>query len=335
MEGLMAIALAAALAVTGYDLLADQPIDDTHEFQLAEQTRAVTQFNGRSFGCDQNKVRIAGYLDKPGSRNITILENENGKKFIVKQKTKDGVAKRLCCVRDMLGAYIAESAGIPANRVTIIPAYHKFPGKKILEWPATLHEFVPGIQANGLPEALRAFNVSIAQSVAKNLSEKEKGLTRETIRVMSAHPDLCMIAAFDCFIACSGRRSNNFFYDVETNRYWAIDLESSFNQNLARYACHLLTTLSADTTETISQQEIRGLMVFRDTLKRLLQLHTPEKICARMMRYAIRAGLIQRTPKRSIGGSLSLYERKIYKNYVSCKKLVSLLDAYITQQSVA
>ena len=102
-------------------------------------------FDGRPFGCDQITAREIDYWETAFYRCISVLKDNNGKKFIVKQDMRDALYWHLSVARDKLGSLVAHSADIHANRVEIIPAYCEFPGKHNMQLPGSLHAFVPGV----------------------------------------------------------------------------------------------------------------------------------------------------------------------------------------------
>jgi len=144
---------------------------------------------------------------------------------------------------------------------------------------------------------------------------------------MSFHPDLAEIAAFDTFIANGDRHRGNFFYDPTSNHYYAIDLESSFNKNLAVYACGLIRSM-IDSPEIVSPQELRGLLVYRNTLKKLLSKHSPQYLYGRLVFFASHAGggRSSQSFKALMDSQLKKHERAIRDNYYFCQKLIILLD---------
>src|SRR5271156_737132 len=75
---------------------------------------------------------------------IAIVHDKTGKKYIIKQNKRGGIKVDLLCVREILGAYIAEIFGIPSNKVRLIPANVDAPGKRIRHHAATMHEFIEG-----------------------------------------------------------------------------------------------------------------------------------------------------------------------------------------------
>src|SRR5204863_9863911 len=133
-----------------------------------------------------------------------------GNKFILKQRNY-----LLSSVLEKLGADIAHETDILGNLVRIIPGNFPFIGKGDVSRPATLHTFVPGIQAKYLPKYLNKYSVSLSQRVSADKNSGKKGaggFTRELINSMSLHKDLPKIVALDTFLSDYGRHRYNFFY---------------------------------------------------------------------------------------------------------------------------
>lgn len=289
-------------------------------FIRAEQEHFV--FDGRPFGCDQTMVREIDYFITQYNTGISVLQDKKGKKFIVKQEMRQTPYFHLSTARDKLGSYIAKSVDIPANRVEIIPAYAEFPGKHSVQLPATLHTFIPGVLVKSLPKDLREFKLYIQQ-------QNGIGLTRGVIIAMSNHEDLSMIVAFDTFIGNADRHQGNFFYDQKSNRYYAIDLESAFNKNLALYAGKLIESMLNNKTTIISQKELNGLISYRNVLEKLMELHEPMSLYKKLEKYALEGKIMSRIFRSTVEMQLQIYQKAMVENYNSCKKLVLLLNKLI------
>jgi hypothetical protein len=67
---------------------------------------------------------------------------------VIKQIKDSSPDEHFLLVLDTLGCFIAESSDIPMNKVTIIPSNTPFHGKKVLEFPATLHSLANGISTD-------------------------------------------------------------------------------------------------------------------------------------------------------------------------------------------
>lgn len=286
-------------------------------------------FDGRPFGCDQTVVKEIDSFETPHNTHISVLQDDNGKKFVVKQETRDVLTWHLSAARDKLGALVARSIYVLANRVEIIPSYATFPGKRSLQHPATLHEFVPGIQIAFLPERLARFQKSIQQFKKPSMPEDKWGLTEIVIGNMSCHEDLPRMVALDTFLANADRNDKNYFYDEESNHFFAIDFESSFQKNIACYACGCIQSIIKAKEPINSIRIMRGLKRYRNVLNELIRLYTPDDLHEKLVQFALEGGILSRALKTDVEKKLERYGQAIRDNYDSCKQLVILLDQLI------
>jgi len=266
---------------------------------------------------------------------ISFLEDSmTGRKFLLKQERRSELHWHIIVAREALGAHIANSIDIPANRVEIIPAYIAFSGKHNKERPATLHTVVPGVKVNK-SKKLKPLRICIQQFIKPAIPKERWGLTREVVRSMALHKDLSRIAALDTFIANGDRHRANFLYDQETDTFFAIDLESAFKKDLAYFGVKFLINLLQDKEKQaqLSAEEIQGLRIYRDTLKRLLSKHTPNSLYQKFLTYVIQAGIMPRMGRGPVGARVNEYKGSIEKNYASCKKLILLLDQFMVKRA--
>lgn len=300
---------------------------------LASNAQHNCMFDWRMIGCSPEEMVVIETFKTKYATDIAVLKNTKGHKFIVKQESRAEPYLQMSVARDSVGSWVAFSAGIPANRVVIIPAYCSFPGKKHLHLPATLHNFVPGTIVTKLTDPLRQYKVRIQQfMMVDRIPEKEWGLTRAVIQNMSFHPDLPVIVALDTFLGNADRHQGNFFYDPASNRFTAIDLESSFEKDLAIYACRNIKAMNKNTHEVLTVKELKGLKIYRDVLKKLIRKHTPQKLHKMIVEAAYGGGVLIRKAA-NIKEKLERYEENMQKNYSSCKRLVGLLDRLIKMHS--
>lgn len=283
-----------------------------------------TVISGRTAG----HIQTIDSFTTPGLTTISVLKHNDGSQFIVKQNTKNAIMPFLYTIRDALGSIIAESIDAPVNRVLLIPSGCTFIGKKSLQFPATLHTFMPGIMVKNIPTKRHLY---LQQSVKPHITEK--GLSRKIIGHMATHSDLCVITALDTFIGNTDRHRGNFSYDQETNRFFGIDLESSFKTNLAQYACNLIKSLLAHNDNPLTKEELFGLNIYRNTLRQLIQLHTPKSICKTLYILTEQAKITSRTTQKEVQSWLRIFEKAIEANYTSCKKLVDLLDRLLKRST--
>lgn len=262
---------------------------------------------------------------------ITVLKDRTGKKIVVKQETRKPLYWHLSIARDKLGAQVAASVGIYANRVEIVPARCSFLGKLDTRFPATVHEFVPGVSVHLLSGELERYKVIIKQALSPHLGKSKRGLTRNIIHNMAFHADLPCIVAFDTFIANSDRHNGNFFYDVKSDHYYAIDLESSFKDDLAVYACGCIELMLNDKDEHLSGKELKGLLIYRDTLNALIEFHDAQSLYKQLEAYALQGGIRSALLRSTVLGKLAAYKVAIGDNYDSCKRLLALLDKLLNK----
>ncbi len=271
---------------------------------------------------------------------VMVIEDVHGNKFCVKQK-KTTQPNAICAV---VASYIAELCNIPVNRIRIIPTYLAFPGKKFEEEVALLLTFAPGKnRAKGFPHKL-----SLEQHYRPD--QKKRGLRIRAIQDMSLHQDLPRILAFDTFIGNSDRSNNNLFYDRKTNHFCGIDLELAFklpnswdlnddwdirdlnSRDLSKIAGDRVEQfISNKTIFTLS--ELRGLIIYNETLKELLEKNPPEKLHELLDRIAQLSGLLK-NPDKKLLRCLQFIKRRMSMQYKSTQRLVRILDDLIEQQTL-
>lgn len=273
-------------------------------------------------------LRVLYQFDTQHRTKISVLANKKSDKFIVKQDMSNTLEDALkCALRDITGAIIARSIGINANEVVFIPAGTTFPGKEITDLPATLHNFVPGVSMRKAAKKARWHDVSIHQYMKDGIPPKQWGLTRSIIKNMSLHEHLCKIVALDTFTANPDRSRNNYFYDEQTDSFYAIDFECSFRRNLAFYACRTIEDMLNTKHQKITPQERTGLKIYRDTLSQLIELYPPHTIQTYFIEIAKQGDAELAEKQTQVAMNLNeQYESKITNNFKACQQLVILLD---------
>ncbi len=291
-----------------------------------ENTHCLEEFN-EFVDIESKNLTLLDYNRRiKNSSCIATLVDEDSNKFILKQKLN----LLLSHVLEKLAADIACSVGIPANWVELIPCNVPFIGKKKIHKPATLHTFVPGVLVNKVPKTRSRYAVSL-RLVEKAMQEGRIveeifGITRDVIRNMSVHPDLPKIVALDTFLANHDRHRGNLFYDEETDHFYVIDLESSFKKNLAQHIYKYFAAVVSEETIVFSAEEVKGLVIYRDMLKQLIDKYSPDYINKRMDKLIRKAG-IACTKLDLI--TKSKYQQSVKKNYASCEKIVEILGALL------
>ncbi len=276
---------------------------------------------------NNNKIKVIDSILDHQKSYITFIMDEAKNVFLIKQARNHTRRGPSMVILEMLSAYIAELHDIPANRVRIVPAGYAIPGKLYVEQPATLHTLVPGKILNKLSGINKLF---IQQPWRKDFPKEQPGLTYRAIHGMSLHQDLPLIVALDTFIGNGARRRDSLFYDKESDKFWAIDLESSFQTNLCKLACNCIRTMLKDQTK-LTSRELNGLIIYRDTLKKLVKHHPPGELYKKMDEFALQAGIKpgsllfnDETAKK-----IFFYKETIPESYKSAQELVLLLGELI------
>lgn len=274
-------------------------------------------------------LRLVSIYCKPNSTCIAVLIDRKNKKFILKQK----ISHPLSSILEKLATDIAYSVNISANLVRMIPCNFSFIGKGDENLPATFHTFVPGIQARHLPKHLHKYLVSLRQIINEGEPDPNKkicGFTKELVQYMSRHNDLPKIVALDTFLADHDRNIDNFFYDEKTDHFFVIDFEGAFRRNVAEYVYQSFLTMSFDKNFKFSLKEIKGLILYRDMLNKLVNTYNPASLYAYMDELLQRAQLS--LTEKKIMSKRALYNKIIEENYNSCKKIIGVLNILLKTQ---
>ncbi len=257
-------------------------------FSQQDFTGSYRELLGKDF--DFTSIKITGTVKKEKA-NVTFIEDAKGMKFCIKQLNIDRTRTQFGLVREVLASYIAESVvNIHINKVRIIPANIDFPGK-ILNGIATLHTFVPGSNKS----VDYPIKITLQQRLSKKFSIEERGFNQRVILYMSVHRDLPLIVAFDTFASNPDRTCNNLFYDKKTDIFCGIDLELSFKlpfeRDLGILAIYHIKKFMKEKIK-FSSKEIASLKKYNNTLKKLLEKNSPEKLCRILDIVASYAGFI-------------------------------------------
>jgi hypothetical protein len=286
-----------------------------------------------SFATAYHKIHYTGkevvtLLDTFETKNCFIsYVLIDGHRYLLKQK-KDA-RKQLAVVKDALAAYIAKKLNI-AQRIIIIDANKKFPGKIKESWPATLHTIAPGetirVQRQSKYNALR-----LKQKWAQAESFNDKGLTSAIINFMTWHEQLPIIVALDLFIGNSDRHPGNLCYDPTTDTFFAIDMDDTFNKDLCLLAYKKLKVMMHDKNVSFTKEEIAALACMRDVLHFLIRKNKPRDVIAKLYTFAHKAGFDKESKmyNENVRRKLLFYERMIIQTYASANQLVTLLDSIV------
>lgn len=253
----------------------------------------------------------------------------DGKKYLLKQK-KD-YKKQLAVVRDALAAYISRILRGLAHEIDIIEAAQEFPGKPKTWWPATLHTLAPGETVR--KQSKCKYNALRLRQWVPEQTVQERGLTKAIIEYMTWHRQIAEIIALDLFIGNGDRHCGNLCYDPMTDRFCAIDMDDTFNKDLCDLAYKKLKQMIKEHV-VFSDDEIRALAHMKNTLKFLLQKHTPHDLIQKLHFFAKKAGFNRgnKLYDARIERKLVSYEKIIIKTHQSAHQLVIFLDKIINEQ---
>ncbi|HSC25433.1 MAG TPA: hypothetical protein VLB80_04440 [Candidatus Babeliales bacterium] len=244
----------------------------------------------------------------------------DGEKYLIKQKKP--LNKLLGVVRDALTAHIAESFGIGmAHRVDIIPAGKEFPGKFRADWPATIHTIAPGKMIKAQEGAY--YEMKIKQA---NI-----GFRRDMLPWMIKHETLVKVVALDTFLCNHDRHRGNLFYNVKTDSFCAIDMDSAWKYNLCALACNNFTEMLNDKKLQLSTKEVKALTLYRDYIQFLIDNHQPEDTIKMYDYFAEKAGFVEGSDlyTQKFAEGLAYNKTMIMRSYQDAKKLVTIVDQLI------
>ncbi len=251
-------------------------------------------------------------------------------RYIVKQK-KECQKTVISVIRDALAAYVAKELGV-AHSVEIIAPDDDVPGKIYNHCPATLLSIAPGKTVRSLGEGHKYFQLSLQQRNLNNLDEKvlNRWLDENIISQMTWHKQLPIIIALDLFICNSDRHRGNLFYDEQTDKFCAIDMDNIYRRNLPEFAYQNLKKMRSD-HKKFSKKERKALKKMKKTLELLLQNYNPDQIIAHLYQCAQQAGYVDDDSKVNHGVTkkIELHKDIIVQSYHSTYKLISILNDII------
>lgn len=205
---------------------------------------------------------------------IIFVEDAHKKQFVLKYPRNPN-----CAVNDALGSVVGKFIGTHINDVKIFPpqspslnSVDKYPTKI-----KTLHTVVPGNEVRKMRDALGYF------SIKTGLNTKAK------LRKIIKHKDLCKIIALDIFLNNGDRHNGNIFYDKDSNRFYAIDMDAIFRKKrlLAIKARKFIEDLN---TKKLSCQEKIALKKLSQALRALMKQYPPKTLCLLKNSLAAAAG---------------------------------------------
>ncbi len=280
---------------------------------------------------DTSKIKILKYMEHR-QFNFTFIMDKSQNLFLIKQSKTSSPIEQFKAIREIFGAYIAESNNLPANWVRIIPAGFALPGKLVMQRPATLHTVVPGKAS----KFSKFSKINIKQYKRKDPKDK-RGFRYEVIHSMSLHPNLSVIVALDTFIGNGDRTRANFFYDEKSDTFWMIDMEGAYRRNLSDLACQFIQKLLNNQLFNFTEAEIKGLIIYRNTLKKLSKNHPPHILHKRLDEFIFQAGI---KPGSSLFNNqmtqiIKKYKNNIAESYASTQQLIVLLDKLLNRYDMS
>ncbi len=261
-------------------------------------------------------------------RSVVSLLGAGHTRFMLKQL--DGFPQRYITktAAEALGVFIAESIGIPCNHVQIIPAQESCQHKYFAQQPATLHTYIEGKTLAKL-KIFDAIDIRLKQRYVEN--RVKTGLTETTIRGMAMHPDLPPIAALDTFIGNYDRHASNLIYNKHDDHFYAIDFTVTFYVNLADIAIENLQEM-IEAGVAFNDREMQGLRSYRDTLRKILAMHTPASLRAQFEKFLEQTGMsivlpsLAHRKKKALYRTIKQCKELINVNYHASQKLLILLN---------
>jgi hypothetical protein len=289
---------------------------------------------------DYNSFIIYKVLENQKHSYITFLKDMDDNCYLVKQDKSVSVKSHLLPALEMLASYMCSHLGISAHSVEILPIGMSFPGKDIIDIPATIHTVVPGIIIKQVKNA-KYHMLSINQG--GNPQKAAQGLTRPVIRCMSLNADLPPIVALDTFIANRDRGRKNLLYDKKYDKFYAIDMAVIYDVKQNDY---FIPELACKNVEVMMRNKVRftrgewqAIKSYYETLLRLLDNFPPEKTYFLFYQFIEQSGVFEKYKNHTesmnqikLDNYLKIYKSMIEKAYSNNEKLVDLL-AQLLQKS--
>jgi len=241
-------------------------------------TMTCSVFSKNNYTYKEIVILVGGFESNNSFISYVTID---GVRYLVKQKKT--VSKQFSVVRDTFAAYIAKDLGI-AHSVKIISPEEKFPGKKNVTWPATLHTIASGKTIRSQPKS-KYYNLCLKQRLPSSILSVNRWLTETIIHQMTWHKQLPIIIGLDLFICNTDRHRANLFYDPETDSFCAIDMDNIFRRDLPALACQKLT-LMIDRKKEFTKDEILALTSMRDTIQFLLGKYPVKKLIKKLRHLA-------------------------------------------------
>lgn len=295
----------------------------------ARQYLRSSQFALLDPNYDRKKIVVDTVIDSKPTRYISFITDGENNHYVIKQKRKGTVKEQFLVVSEKLSAYIAEIAEIPAHRVQILPAGMAFTGKMITEDAASILTLVPGIPIKLVKTGIYS-GLYLRQTNKPTWPQEELGLNERVIASMALHPDLALIAALHTFIGNEDCHGDNLFYDEQTNRFYAIDMDKIYRMEEQR---ELISKLACDqirrmlhSKEKFSQAEFDGLKLYQNTLQRLAVIFPPARIHELLDEFATLGGFDKKLYLPDLVDRVECIKDKAKRSHNHILELIDLLS---------
>lgn len=281
---------------------------------------------------DHDKIVVYKTLEDQKHSYITFLKDLDGNCYVVKQDKSFSLKAQFQVVLEVVSAYMAEQLHISAHQVELLPVGTIFPGKIVIERPATIHTLVTGLVIKDIAYKLFA-KFSINQG--GNQKYSARGLTEFVIKCMSRHADLSPIVALDTFIANRDRSRKNLIYDEYKNKFYAIDMALVYDPPLEDLFIPYLSCKNIEVMikrgTSFKKRKKKALHSYYHTLLQLLEKFPPEATYSLVYEFAEKSGLVEKYNNNIAFENLLLkYKTVIEKAYSENKRLVILLEKLLS-----
>ena len=296
------------------------------------------QLNRLIYFPEKGELKLLSVI-KQGFTRVSIIKDKQGNKYCVKQMKDRRVLERwdYRLIIELLCSYIAETIDAPINVVEIIPKDIEFTGKIIEGRVASLHTFAHGRQLNQPGPYhdlnIRKYFLQLINAAKRGLSSQKvkEGFMVSMIADMSRHHQLPIIVALDTFVG-NRRGGMNLFYDQKSDQFCGIDMEKSFRKDLSQKLYQFFVGILGDLSVQLNNSELKALIVYRNTLKKLLQKNRPVFLKKLLDEIIIKSKID--LSSEVISNQIKKYKENIDKMYISANKLVKILDRVIKKQLI-
>ena len=271
---------------------------------------------------------------------VSIIKDRRGNKYCVKQIKDSRAPKYSDCklIIESFCSYIAETVDAPINVTEVIPKSVEFIGKIIEDKIASLHTFAHGRQLNK-PGPYHDLN--IRREFLQLINAKKKGLLSQKVKEkfmvsiiteMSRHYQLPIIVALDTFVGNRDRGKSNLFYDQRNDKFSGIDMGQAFRTNLSQFIYKFFVSILDNLSVQLNNSELKALVLYRDTLKKLLRKNKPEFLKELLDEIIIKSKID--LSSEVLSNQIKKYKENIDKIYISANELAKILDKVIKKQLV-